>query len=70
MGFLNWLSNIVIGTAEFLWNGVKFLFGIKPSPPSAKIRAELRKQWLNLAPGEKEIDGVEWEGEIYYETPK
>lgn len=42
----------------------------KPRPPTEKIRAALRKQWLDLAPDEVEIAGVEWEGEIYYETPK
>lgn len=42
----------------------------KPKPPTEKIRQALRKQWLDLAPGEKEIAGVEWEGEIYFETPK
>lgn len=44
--------------------------GFERKPPREKIRAELREQWLNLAPGEKEIEGVEWEGEIYFETPK
>ena len=44
--------------------------GFKPKPPSEKIRAELRKQWLSLAPGEKDIPGIEWEDEVYYETPK
>ena len=47
----------------------KFL-GIKRKPPSKKIKAALREQWLALAPGEKEIPGVEWEDEVYYETPK
>lgn len=70
MGLLNWLSNIVTETLEFLWNGVKSLFGIKPKPPSLKIQAALRKQWLELTPDEPSIPGVEWEGEIYYETPK
>ena len=39
-------------------------------PPSGKIRAALRQQYLELLPGEKEIPGVEWEGRVYYETPK
>lgn len=45
-------------------------FPFKRKPPSEKIRAALRKQWLELEPGEKGIPGVEWEGEIYFETPK
>lgn len=49
---------------------VEDLIGVRKKLPSAKIRTALRKQWLELAPGEKEIPGVEWEGEIYYETPK
>ena len=44
--------------------------GFKPKPPREKIRAALRQQYLDLLPGEKEIPGVEWEGEIYYKTPE
>ena len=45
-------------------------FPFEHKPPKEKIKAALRKQWLDLAPGEKDIPGVEWEGEIYFETPK
>lgn len=45
-------------------------FPFERKPPTEKIKAALRKQWLELEPGEKEIPGVEWEGEIYFETPK
>jgi len=45
-------------------------FPFEHRPPKEKIKAALREQWLNLEPGEKEIPGVEFEGEIYYETPK
>ena len=45
-------------------------FPFERKPPREKIKAALRKQWLELGAGEKEIAGVEWEGEIYFETPK
>ena len=49
---------------------IRSFLGLKPRPPRAEIRAKLREQWTNLLPGETEIAGVEYEGEIYYETPK
>jgi hypothetical protein len=77
MGLLNRIKEGVatiggffIGIGQNITNAIRIALGIKPKPPSEKIRAELRQQWLDLAPGEKEIEGVEWEGEIYYETPK
>jgi hypothetical protein len=77
MGLLNWIKNglttigsFFIGIGESITNTIRLTLGIKPKPPSEKIRAELRQQWLDLAPGEKDIPGVEYEGEIYYETPK
>jgi hypothetical protein len=77
MGLLNWLKEglttvgaFFIGIGESITNALRSALGIKPKPPSAKIRAELRQQWLDLLPGERDIPGVEWEGEIYYETPK
>lgn len=72
MGLLGWIADTLIGIGHTVLGGVASLFGIKlkKKPPSARIRADLRQQWLELAPGEREIPGVEWEGEIYYETPK
>ena len=66
MGFLRWIAD---GLAN-IGNAIKRLFGIKPKPPREKIRRELRQQWLELAPGEKEVPGVEYDGEVYYGTPK
>jgi hypothetical protein len=72
MGILGWIADTVIGIGHAIVAGIASIFGIKikPRPSSEKIRAELRQQWLDLAPGETDIPGVEWEGEIYYETPK
>jgi hypothetical protein len=67
------LDNILKSIAdagERMRSGVEYLTGVRKKPPTEKIRAALRKQWLELASGEKEIAGVEWEGEIYYDTPK
>ena len=64
------LRNEILTAADIILDGIRSFLGIKKHPPSEKIRAALRQQWLNLAPGEKEIPGVEWEDEIYYETPK
>ena len=58
---------------DIVSSGISFIksaLGMKPSPPRAEIRAKLRAQWTSLLPAETEIPGVEWEGEIYYETPK
>lgn len=74
----------VIATAAFaLYGGYKLIteyaerkpslrkfLGLKPKPPRDRIRKVLRKQWLDLLPGEKDIPGVEYEGEVYFETPK
>jgi len=77
MGILSAIGGIISGAIGFItdgityvFNAVKSIFGIKPSPPSEKIRSALRQQWLELAPEEESIPGVEWEGEVYYETPK
>jgi hypothetical protein len=70
MGILRWIADGLTGIGHAIIAGIGKLFGIKPKPPREKIRAVLRKQWLELASGEKEIPGVEWEGEIYYNTPK
>lgn len=72
MGLLGWIADGLIAIGHTVISGIASLFGIKVKkrPPTAKIRAELRQQWLELAPGEKEVPGVEFEGEIYYETPK
>lgn len=67
---LNNILNAVADAGERMRGGIEELTGVRKRPPTAKIRAALRKQWLELAPGEKEIAGVEWEGEVYYETPK
>jgi hypothetical protein len=67
----------ILATAAFaLYGGYKLITEYagrkraKGAPPSEEIRAALRQQWLDLLPGEKDIPGVEWEGEVYYETPK
>jgi len=72
MGLLRWIADGLISIGHTIISGIASLFGIKikRKPPTEKIRAELRQQWLELEPGEKEISGIEWEGEIYYETPK
>jgi hypothetical protein len=68
---IDYVLNVFANVGEDLREAVGGLIGVrKKRPPSAKIRAELRQQWLDLAPGETEIPGVEWEGEMYYETPK
>jgi hypothetical protein len=70
MGILRWIVDGLTGIGHAIITGIGKLFGIKPKPPTEKIKAALRKQWLELEPHEKEIPGIEWEGEIYYETPK
>jgi len=77
MGLISWLksgakavADTILEIGETIINGIRSLLGLKKKPPSEKIRAALRQQWLSLAPGEKEIPGVEWEDEVYYETPK
>jgi hypothetical protein len=67
---LNNILNAAANATEKLRENVDELLGFKKKPPTEKIRAALRKQWLELEPHEKEIAGVEYEGEIYYETPK
>ena len=74
---LTWIGKSVFGifnaiadAGETLRRGTDKLFGFK-KPPSAKIRAALREQWLAIGPKEPQIiPGVEWEGELYFETPK
>jgi hypothetical protein len=70
MGILAAIGNFFIGIGEVIIGGIRSLLGFKKKPPSDKIRAELRQQWLELLPGEKDIPGVEYEGEVYFETPK
>lgn len=70
MGLLGRLSDVIVKIGGAVLGGIKTLFGIRPKPPALKIQAALRKQWLDLAPEEPSIPGVEYEGEIYYETPK
>jgi hypothetical protein len=70
MGILKQILDTIIDIGYAIGGAIKSLLGFKPTPPRAKIRAELRAQWLALGKGEKDIPGVEWEGEIYYETPK
>lgn len=66
---INYVLNAFADLGEKVRSTVDVALGFK-RPPTEKIKAALRKQWLELAPGETEIPGVEWEGEIYYETPK
>jgi hypothetical protein len=67
---IDYVFNVFANVGEDLREAVGSLISGKKRPPSDKIRAELRQQWLDLLPGEQDIPGVEWEGEIYYETPK
>jgi hypothetical protein len=69
MGILAAIGNFFIGIGEVIIGGIRSLLGLK-KVPSDKIRAKLRQQWLELLPGEKDIPGVEYEGEVYFETPK
>lgn len=70
MGIIKWITDGLVSIGHTVISGVKRLIGIKPKPPTEEIKAALRKQWLDLVADEKEIPGAEWEGEIYYETPK
>ena len=77
VGFIDWLksgiliiADTILEAGETIIKGVRSVLGLEKRPPREKIRAALRQQWLSLAPGEKEIPGVEWEDEVYYETPK
>ena len=77
MGILNSILDGITAIGSFVLDVVssgisviRRVLGLKPRPPRAKIRAGLREQWTSLLPGETEIAGVEYEGEIYYETPK
>jgi hypothetical protein len=70
MGILRWIVDGIVSIGHVVTNSIKKFFGIKPKPPTEKIKAALRKQWLELEPHEEEIPGVEYEGDIYYETPK
>ena len=67
---IDYILNELADAGERMRAGIEEITGVRKKPPREKIRAALRKQWLELAPGEKEIPGVEWEGEIYYETPE
>jgi hypothetical protein len=67
---IDYILNELADAGERMREGVGDLIGRKKKPPSDKIRAELRQQWLELLPGEKDIPGVEYEGEVYFETPK
>lgn len=80
-GAIKWIVNAPFIAFDYVLSGLASacgtlraaigdLTGVRKKPPIAKIRAELRQQWLELAFGEKDIPGVEWEGEIFYETPK
>ena len=70
MGILAAVGNFFIGVGKVIKSGIRSLLGLKPKPPRDRIRKVLRKQWLDLLPGEKDIPGVEYEGEVYFETPK
>ena len=64
------ILNSIADAGERMRAGVEHLTGVRKKPPTEKIKAALRKQWLELEPDEEEIAGVEWEGVIYFETPK
>lgn len=66
---IDYALNTMADAGERVRKHTDEIFGFK-RPPREKIKAALRQQWLELADDEKEIPGVEWEGEIYYETPK
>lgn len=67
---LNNILNALADAGEKMRGDVDIALGLKKRRvPREKIRRALREQYLELLPGE-EIAGVEWEGEIYYETPK
>lgn len=72
MSLLKRIGGYIVGglnsLGEFFVNSVRSVLGLKKKPPSDKIRAALRKQWLEVGK-EQEIPGVEYDGETYYDTP-
>jgi len=77
MGILNSILEGLTSIGSFVLDVVnsgisvlKSILGLKRHPPRAKIRAALRQQYIDLLPGETEIEGVEWEGVIYRKTPE
>ena len=77
MGILKRFLGGIVAIGDYILNignsvlrHVESFFGIKHKLPTEEIRRRLREQWLALKPEEKDIPGVEVDGETFYETPR
>jgi hypothetical protein len=70
---IDYALNALADAGERLRGAVVDLTGVgkkkSKAAKKAEANAELRRQWLEVAEGAKDrTDGVEYEGEIYYDT--